>query len=149
MASDPASSCVYFKTEHEAHGNVSNVKLENSEKQPEISASVRETGPTHPGKATTAVPDEEISTSTDTTNGPDTLVSVFIKTTNTKEEKAAELKDDLKGQPEEELEFKEEVGGYEDDEEEGFEDAENDENVFVEMDEEGGYEDEDEEGEEC
>ena len=72
MASDPASSCVYFKTEHEAHGNVS--KLENSEKQPEISASVRETGPMNSEKATIVL--EEISTSTNTKSRPETLVSV-------------------------------------------------------------------------
>ena len=42
MASDPVNYSVYLKTDHDAQSNVSNVKLENSEKQPEISASVRE-----------------------------------------------------------------------------------------------------------
>ena len=65
---------VYLKTDHDAQSNVSNVKLENSEKQPEISASVRETGSMNSEKATIVL--EEISTSTNTKNRPETLVSV-------------------------------------------------------------------------
>ena len=74
MASDPVNYFVYFKTDHDAQSNVSNVKLENSEKQPEISASVRETGPMNSEKATIVL--EEISTSTNTKSRPETLVSV-------------------------------------------------------------------------